>query len=312
MTNGIRRFGAGLLDGVKGLAGAIYRHDCLGLAAQVAYSILFSLFPFLLFLQALAAYITGTSVLTDWLLGGLRQLVTVDSELYRIVKENIFGELGGTSATLLSVGIVLTLWSASGAVMTLIKAVNRAYGLEETRSWYRRRAMSAGLAIAGAILIPVGILLLVFGSWVDGLIADQVGHGSGLHLLWVALRWPVVFLALVGAMGAFFAVAPSARQKWFSVLPGALFAVAAIMGVTAGLSWFVGQTVLRVSWLSYGAIGTVIVLLFWAFLGALMMLVGSEINAAIRRAVIARHPGDRTGANGQDAGGRLVESPNHE
>ena len=81
----------------------------------MAYSILFSLFPFLLFLQALAAYITGTSVLTDWLLGGLRHLVTVDSELYKIVKDNVFGEVGGTSATLLSIGVVLTLWSASGA-----------------------------------------------------------------------------------------------------------------------------------------------------------------------------------------------------
>jgi uncharacterized BrkB/YihY/UPF0761 family membrane protein len=95
----LRRFGASFARGIKSLASGIYRDDCLGLAAQVAYSILFSLFPFLLFLQALAAYITGTSVLTDWLLGGLRQLITVDSELYKIVKDNVFGEIGGTSAT---------------------------------------------------------------------------------------------------------------------------------------------------------------------------------------------------------------------
>jgi membrane protein len=296
MLNRLRRSGAGLLTATKGVAGGIYYHDCLGLAAQVAYSILFSLFPFLLFLQALAAYISGTSVLTDWLLGGLRQLVTVDSELYKIVKDNVFGTLGGTSATLLSIGVVLTLWSASGAVMTLIKAVNRAYGLEETRSW--RRAMAAGLAIAGAVLIPLGVLLMVFGIWINGLIVDRFGQGSMLHLLWLGLRWPVVFLALVGGMSLFFSVAPGARQKWYSVWPGALFAVIAIIGASTGLSWFVSQTVLRVTWLSYGAIGTVIVLLFWAFLGALMVLVGVEINAAIRRAVVAR----------REAKERLVES----
>jgi uncharacterized BrkB/YihY/UPF0761 family membrane protein len=74
--------------------------------------------------------------------------------------------------------------------------------------------------------------------------------------------------------------------------------VIAIIGASTGLSWFVSQTVLRVTWLSYGAIGTVIVLLFWAFLGALMVLVGVEINAAIRRAVVAR----------REAKERLVES----
>jgi membrane protein len=298
MADRLRRAGAAFFGVIKSLASGIYHHDCLGLAAQVAYSILFSLFPFLLFLQALAAYITGTSVLTDWLLGGLRQLITVDSELYRIVKDNVFGEVGGTSATLLSIGVVLTLWSASGAIMTLIKAVNVAYGLKESRSWQKRRTMAAGLAIGGAVLIPLGILLLVFGTRLDTLIVDHFGQGSTLHLLWSALRWPVVFIALVGAMGAFFWVAPSGRHKWYSTLPGALFAVAAIIGTSAALSWFVSQTVLKVTWLSYGAIGTVIVLLFWAFLGALMVLVGVEINAVILRSVAAR----------REAKARLVES----
>ena len=63
--------GSGVLAGFKAVVGGIYHHDCLGLAAQVAYSILFSLFPFLLFLNALVAYIPGGRGVTDWLLGGL-------------------------------------------------------------------------------------------------------------------------------------------------------------------------------------------------------------------------------------------------
>jgi membrane protein len=298
MLNRLRRFGAGFVRAAKGVVGGLYRHDCLGLAAQVAYSALFSLFPFLLFLQALAAYIPATAHLNDWLLGGLKDLVSPTSELYKIVKENVFAGVGATSATLLSIGIILTLWSASGAVMTLIKAVNRAYGVEETRSWYRRRTMAGVLAIASAILIPAGVLLLVFGSWIGNEIGKRAGFDSTVHTLWVAFRWPVVFILLVAVLGAFFYLAPSARQKWFSVLPGALFAVAAIIGATAGLSWFVSQSVLQVRWLTYGAIGTVIVLLFWAFLVGLMMLVGGEINGAVFRAVAGRRA----------ASGGLVES----
>jgi membrane protein len=266
----------------------LYRHDCVGLASQVAYSALFSLFPFLLFLQALAAYIPTTSRLNDWLLGGLGDLVSTNSRLYEIIKTNVFAEVGATSITLLSIGVILTLFSASSAIMTLIKAVNAAYGLEETRSWQRRRAMAVGLAVAGAILIPSGISLLVFGSWMGDRIAAHWGGHSLFFLLWAGLRWPVVFLALVGALGAFFRLAPSTRQRWYSVLPGALFSVGAVIGVSAGLSWFVSQTVLQVRWLTYGAIGTVIVLLFWAFLGGFMLLVGAEINAAVRRAVLER------------------------
>ncbi len=265
MLNRIRRWGAGFGRGVgRGRERALPAR-LLGLASQVAYSALFSLFPFLLFLRALTAYIPSTAQLSDWLLGGLADLITEDSRLYQIVEENVFNEVGVSSATLLSIGLVLTLWSASGAVMTLIKAVNLAYGLKETRSWFRR-PVAAGLAIAGAILISAGIMLLVFGSWLGDVIGEEVGYDSILHALWVGLRWPVVFVLLVGALGSFFYLAPSRRQRWYSVLPGALFAVAAIIGVSAGLSWFLSQNVFQVRWLTYGVIGTAIVLLFWAFL----------------------------------------------
>lgn len=271
----------------------IYRHDCLGLAAQIAYSALFSLFPFLLFLRALVAYLPATEQSATQLLDGLAQLVSTDSRLYQIVEQNVFKEIGAASVALLSVGIVLTLWSASGAVMTLIKAVNRAYGLVETRSWGRRRLMAAGLAIAGAITIPAGVLLLVFGSWVGNVIGREAGYDSVFHVLWVGLRWPVVVVLLVVAIGAFFYFAPDARQKWYSAIPGALFAVGAIIGSSIGLSWFLSQSVFQVRWLTYGVIGTAIVLLFWAFLVGLMVLFGGEINAGVRRVV--DHKGERAG-----------------
>jgi len=258
------------------------------LAAQIAYSSLFSLFPFLLFLRAVTAYIPATEELGDWLLRGLRDLVTEDSKLYEIVRDSVFDEIATTSVTLLSIGAVLTLWSASSAIMVAIKAVNGAYGIQETRSWHRRRLMAAGLSIAGVILLPVGILLLTFGSWIGDQIGSHVGYGSILHDLWVGLRWPAAFVVLVGVVGAFFYLAPSRKQRWYSVLPGALFSVAAIIGTSVGLSWFLSQDLFQVRWLTYGVLSAAIVLLFWAFLIGLMVLVGGEINAAIQRGVDAR------------------------
>ena len=158
----LSRIGAGLGRSLKAIFWGLYRQDALGLAAQVAYSSLFSLFPFLLLLNALVAYIPGTDRVADWLLAGLRNVVSVDSRLYEIVEENVFFEVGALSATLLSVGVILTLWSASGAVMVLIKAIQRAYGLEETRSWQRRRSVSVLWAAAGAVIIPVVVLTILY------------------------------------------------------------------------------------------------------------------------------------------------------
>lgn len=303
----LRVFGTG----VKDLAEGIYRHDCLGLAAQIAYSFLFSLFPFLLFLRALVGYFPGASQIGDRLLQGLADLITTDSRLYQIVESSIFKELNAVSSTLLSIGIVLTLWSASGAVMTLVKAVNRAYGLEETRSWQRRRLMAGGVALAGAVVIPIGVLLVVFGSWIGDLIARRTGGGSFLHLLWIGFRWPVVVIFLILLVGVFMRIAPSVRQRWSRVLPGAIFTVAGIIGSSLGLSWLLTQSLFQVRWLTYGAIGTAIVLLFWAFVSGLMILVGGEINAVIGKSLDAgRISAEEPTAEGP-AGG-LVESGDDE
>jgi membrane protein len=287
--------GKGLLAGTKGVVGGLYYHDCLGLSAQVAYSVLFSLFPFLLIVNAVVSFIPGgQEAVGHWLLGGLAGLVDTNSRLYEIVKDDVLGEAGALNATVLSLGVVLTLWSASSAIMVLLKAVNRAYGLEETRSWQKRRVMAVIWSIAGAVVIPAGVFLLVFGSWVGDRIGQKAGFDSAWHTLWVGLRWPVVFVLLVGALALFLYLAPSKRQRWYTVVPGALFAVVAIMGVSVALSWFVSQGMMQVRWLTYGAIGTVIVLLFWAFLIALVVLVGGEMNAAVHRALVARkaRPGE--------------------
>ncbi len=112
----------------------------------------------------------------------------------------------------------------------------------------------------------------------------------------------MVFILLVAVVGLFFYVAPSRRQRWFGLLPGALVAVAAIIGTSIGLSWFLSQGVFQVRWLTYGVIGTAIVLLFWAFLIGLMILVGAEINAAVQRAV----------SEARDRKRGLIESPHDE
>ncbi len=298
--------------GAKQVFWGLYRQDVLGLSAQVAYSALFSLFPFILLLNALVAYIPAGEQIGDSLLAGLRNLVSVDSRLYEIVSDNVFFEVGGLSATVLSLGVILTVWSASGAVMVLLKAVQRSYGLKETRPWHKQRSLAVAWALAGLIIIPIGVLLLVFGQQIGDFIGERTGVHSWVHLLWIGLRWPVVLILLMTMLGVFYRYGSSVRHPWYAVALGASFAVVSIVGVTQGLSWFLTQKVITVRWLTYGVIGSVIVLLFWAFMIGLMILIGAQINAVVWRRIEQRQ---RAGARLTEGEGRteqLVESPSDE
>ncbi len=299
----------GLGRGIKEVFWGLYRQDVLGLAAQVAYSALFSLFPFMLLLNALVAYVPGGDQIGDWLLGGLRTLVTMDSRLYEIVQDNVFFEVGGLSAALLSVGVILTLWSASGAVMVLLKAVQRSYGLKETRPWHIQRSLAVAWAVAGVVTIPAGVLLLVFGQQIGDFIGAKTGYHSWIHVLWIGFRWPVVLVLLMGMFGVFYRYGSSVRHRWYGFVPGAAFAVGSVIGVTEALSWVLTQKIITVRWLSYGVIGSVIVLLFWAFMIGLMVLIGAQINAVVWRTIEERRASRVVAANSEGSEDHLVESP---
>lgn len=263
----------------------VARDDCLGLSAQIAYYGLLSLFPFLLFLRSLVPHLPGKGQVVESALDGLEALVTQDSRLYEIVRDNIVDQLDAGSPTILSVGVVLTLWSASSAFAVLIKAVNRAYGVGETRSWQYRRLLAVALTLLTAVLLPAGVGLVLLGPTLGEQISRLTGAGSVLHLAWVVLRWPGVFLLLVVPMTLIYYIAPNVRQRVRWVLPGGLFAVAAIIGLSLALSWFIGLNLFELKWFTYGAIGTVIVILFWMYLMGLAILIGAEVNDAVGRAV---------------------------
>ncbi len=272
----------------------VYRHDCLSLAAQMAYYGLFSLFPFLLFLRALVPHVPGSEQLAPAILDGLAALVGTNSRLYEIVRDNVVEQIQTRHPTLLSAAVVLTLWSASSGFSVLLKAVNRAYGVQDSRSWYRRRVLAVLLTLAAALLIPTGVALVLLGPRFGRTIIEITGAAGFVDLAWRVSRWPLTLLLLVAGMALIYLVAPDRKLRWRSVAPGSLFAVAAVVLSSLGLSWFLSSGVFRVRWLTYGAIGTVIVILFWMYLMAFAVLVGAEINSALGRET-GREPGERVG-----------------
>ena len=241
------------------------------------------MFPFLLFLRSLVPYTPWTERLVDAGLEALATLVNPGSELYSIVADNVISQVRTASQTLLSIGALLTLWSASSVFGVLIKALNRAYGLQETRSWYRRRGLAVVLTLVMLLLVPAGFALLLVGPFVGRLIGRYAGGAEGFEVVWSFVRWPLVFAFLAGALAIVYYFAPNTRQKWHWLTLGSLVAVAAVVVESLVLSWALGTRLFRPQWLTYGAIGAAIIIVFWLYLIGLSVLVGAEVNAAVER-----------------------------
>jgi membrane protein len=182
----------------------------------------------------------------------------------------------------LSIGLALSLlavlWSASGGVQGLVKALNLVYDEKETRGFLKLRGLSLLLAIGAILMAVVAIALIaVFPGFVDNL-----GLGRAGELAASIGRWVVLALLALAALAVLYRYAPDrANPRWRWVSWGAVVALVLWLLGSVGFSWYVdnfgkyNQT--------YGALAAVIILLLWLFLSAFVVLLGAELDAETER-----------------------------
>ncbi len=263
--------------------------DCMGLAQEIAYSALLAFFP------AVAALIG--------LLGILHLFDDVQSLLGTVIPKGALkfintlakDSAGGTKVTAFVLGLAGATWAASGAMGSVIKAVNRAYDRLETRPFWKVRAISILLVVLTAVTTVGLFLLIVFGGKLGDAISRKAGLGSSFTLVWDILRWPLAFGAILIFFGLVYYLAPNRPQrKWSWVTPGsALGGVLwlALSGLFAIYVTFAGNYSK-----TYGAIASGIILLLWLNYSAWALLFGAELNAELDRQA------DIHAAGGENAG----------
>jgi membrane protein len=273
----------------KRTVSAFLKDGCMGLAQQVAYSALLAFFP-------AAAALLG-------LLGLLHLYDQVQSLLATVAPNGVIRFVqglqkdshGGTSAAALALGLGGAIWAASGAMDTVIKAVNRAYEIEETRPFWKLRLIAIELVIAIAIALIAILVLLVFGAPLGQAIADKAHLGGAFTLLWAILRWPVTFAGILTFFALVFHLAPNrSRRSWKWITPGSLLAGLlwlALSGLFALYATFAGSYSK-----TYGTLASGIILLLWLNYSAWSLLFGAELNAELdRQADIHAAGGERAG-----------------
>ena len=259
--------------------------DCPGLAAQLAFYFFLAVFPALLFLVSLLAYVPIDTRLDI----AVAQLESVmPAEVVAFIREQIEQALAGGQTSLLTLGIIGALWSSSSAVTAIITALNRAYDIEEWRPWWRRRLVAIALTLALATFVVIAFVLVIGGGDVARWAAGQVGVASPPAAIWTFLQWTVALVLVVVAVDLVYYLAPHADAPFVWITPGALVATFLWLLASAGFKVYVQNFGNYTA--VHGAIGAVIVLMLWFYLSGLALLLGAELNAEIDKALHPRQP----------------------
>jgi membrane protein len=257
----------------KNLWHEVYKDDCFGMAAQLSFYFLLAFFPFLLFLSALIGFIPIASGFLDNLLYELQLFLPTTT--YNLVVEIVQGLVESQDQGVLTIGIVLSLWSASLAFNGMVSLLNSAYEVEDSRSYLKTRALSILVTLIVTVFVLISGILLFFGDWLIG----QWVANPWLRLFYTILRWGgIFFLINIGIQFVFFAL-PAKRLPWKILSPGSVIAsVGWILG-SAGFRYYVNH--FGDYQQLYGSLGALIVLMIWFYISSLFLLLGGEIDSEI-------------------------------
>jgi len=256
-----------------------YEGDLLTRAAALSYYFLLALFPLLIFLTAMLGYFaeSGTELRRS-LLNFLASIAPrTASQLVRTTVEEITEGAGGGK---LSFGLLAALWFASFGMGAVGDTLNSAYGVRESRPWWRVRLISLGLTVALAALIISALALVLYGGEIGEGLAGRYDFGGAFVTVWSVIQWPIVLAFVLFAFALIYYFAPDLRhQKWYWITPGSMVGVVLWLVVSFAfrlyLSYFDRYSV------TYGSLGAVIVLLLWFYLTGAAILVGGKVNAEI-------------------------------
>ncbi len=253
--------------------------DAFGLAAQLAYYFFLSLFPTLLALVALASFFP----LYDFTSTVVHALAPVAPKaVVQVLQDQMTKLSNGDHAGLFSLGVLMAIWSSSAALVSIIDAMNRAYDITDSRSWWRVRLTAILLTLGLAFFILTSFTLVVAGPQIADYLGAHLGFASSFTMAWKILQWPIAFFLVSTGFGLVYYYAPDAEQEWTWITPGALAATVLWILFSIAFRFYVVNIGHYEE--AYGTLGAIIMTLLWFYITAFVMVIGAELNAEIEHA----------------------------
>jgi len=260
-----------------------YQNNVFGIAKGAAYSSLLAFFPVLASLGAILASVNAGAVARVF----SRLLVQVIPPGTEDLVRSRFTVRSQESVWLILLATLLSVFAASGAMMTLMEGFQAAYRLPSGRSFVKQRGVAILLVFIAAAPAVGSSALIVFGARIESWMLASLGLApeedlrTSVILAFGLLRYVVALGGTVLVTGLMYYTGPNRPMKFASVWPGAILATVLWLLATSGFAVYV-RHIANYS-VVYGSIGAVIALLVWMYLLAVIALFGCEYNAVRER-----------------------------
>ena len=261
-------------------------------AAQMAYTLFFSIFPLLLFFAALLSLVANRDRVMAMLGGATASLPSGVSELVLATARSVIFARGAPG--LLSFGLLTAAWSGSSIFGAFRQALNAAYDVTESRPWWKQYLLQlAMLVVAGAALL-LATVVLIDGEGIVAWVGHHAGLGSGVRIVWAVLQVPLALAAVVGVLWAQYYFLPNARnQRRIFPLVGAVIATVLWMAATLLFRLYVQR--FHALNPAYGAIGAIMVLLTWMYYSSFVLLAAGELVSELEAGTGTDHAQRKAG-----------------
>lgn len=257
---------------IRELARRFTEDEIPRLSAELAYYFLLSLFPFLLFLMTLLAYLP---IPHEDVLALVRQYAP--KEALHLIETNVYRLMNEQNGGLLSFSIIAAIWSASNGMSAIMRAFNRAYDVQEDRPFWIVRGLSIVLTLGMIMVIIVALVLPVFGRIIGLFLFSALGLSQQFLNVWNTFRWVTSSLLLFAVFTALYYFAPNKQLRCVNVVRGALFATAGWIAASLAFAYYVNNFADYTA--MYGSLGGMIVLMVWFYLSGMILVLGGELNA---------------------------------
>jgi membrane protein len=252
------------------------------LAAALAYYSFLAIPSLLLVAVGVFSLTAGPEAITT-VVGKLEGVVP--NEGVRLIEgalERTTERQAGSGIAMTVAGLLLATWSLTGAMQTLMWALNSAYDREETRGFVKRRLTALAMVVLMVLAFGLCFGLLVLGPHLSGWIGSAVGAEAFVGWLWWTAQWPVLVLGLLLAFSAILYLGPNVEHpRWRFLTFGTFLAVVVWLLASGAFAVFVSQ--LGSYEKTWGSLAAVIIMLTWLWLSGLALLFGAEINAEAER-----------------------------
>ncbi|PHM07108.1 YihY/virulence factor BrkB family protein [Nostoc sp. 'Peltigera malacea cyanobiont' DB3992] len=253
----------------------------LGLASEIAFNAMLSLFP------AILAIITAIGLLAESLQNTFKQLAIQLSQVLPEQALDLIRDFATTEITnsknrgLFSLSFVLAIWTASGAVSTAMTALDQIHQIpsEDIRPFWKAKLVSLGLTVGTMLLLVLASFSVFTSDWLLGIVVRENSSLIFLLHLWLLLRWPLSLSIVAVAFGFVYRYGPSKWNSGTPMMPGAILAAVFWAMLSALFRLYVANfgNYNKV----YGAVGAVVVLMLWLSMSAAVLLIGDQLNVTV-------------------------------